>query len=216
MFLLIFSLESHIGVMFHRKPLYLAIAQRKEERKVQLQLQYSRRTAMGFSAPSAPLIPRGYPPFYFPTPPAVPQVAPPRSGLMYQPLCMRPEWRGNGFAPTAGPAFQPPPIPVSTLVKLLFGFWTWKIVTVYLLVMLPHFETYFDVQFQMPSAPRSPHWQNRSRMSRPMHPTMQQLQQVVNFAKESINHQVRFMFPIYNHLSTLHKTCKAFIHHGRL
>ncbi|GMN39302.1 hypothetical protein TIFTF001_008519 [Ficus carica] len=140
------------GVMFHRKPLYLAIAQRKEERKVQLQFQYSRRMATGLSAPSTPLIPRGCLPFYFPPPPAVPQVAPPRPGLMYQPLCVRPEWRGNGFASTAGPAFQPSPIP-------------------------------------MPNAPRSPHWQNRSRMNGHMHPTMQQLQQAASFGKESINHQ---------------------------
>ncbi|XP_050380378.1 polyadenylate-binding protein 7 [Argentina anserina] len=97
------------GYMFHRKPLYVAIAQRKEERQAQLQLQYAQRIA-GFPGPSAAVIPGGYPPIYYQAPSGV--VPPPRPGMMYQPLGLRPGWRPNGFGPTSGPAFQPPPVPV--------------------------------------------------------------------------------------------------------
>ncbi|EXB75946.1 putative polyadenylate-binding protein [Morus notabilis] len=98
------------GVMFHRKPLYVAIAQRKEERKAQLQLQHSQRMPTGPSGPSSPLIPGGYSPFYYPAS-SVPHV-PPRPGLMYQSIGMRPDWMANSFAPPTRPAFQPSPVPM--------------------------------------------------------------------------------------------------------
>ncbi|XP_042516021.1 polyadenylate-binding protein 7-like [Macadamia integrifolia] len=98
------------GCMFCQKPLYVAIAQRKEDRRAQLQLQYSQRIT-GLAGPSTAVIPAGYPPLYY-TPSGVVSQIPPRQGLMYQPLGLRPGWRANGFAPPTRPAFQPMPLPV--------------------------------------------------------------------------------------------------------
>ncbi|KAI8013427.1 Polyadenylate-binding protein 7 [Camellia lanceoleosa] len=98
--------------MFHRKPLYVAIAQRKEERHAQLQIQYAQHIA-GLAGPST-VIPGGYPPFYYTGPPSVVSQVPPQPGLMYQPLGLRPFWRANGFAPPTRPGFQPSPLPVVT------------------------------------------------------------------------------------------------------
>lgn len=96
------------GHMLHGKPLYVAIAQRKEERQAQLQLQFAQRVA-GLAGPSAAVIPAGYPPLYYtPTPGVVPPITP-RQGLMYQTLGVRPGWRPNGFVPSARPPFQPLP-----------------------------------------------------------------------------------------------------------
>lgn len=96
------------GYMFHRKPLYVAIAQRKEDRQAQLQLHYAQRMA-GLAGPSTPVIPGGYPPLYYTAPPGV---IPPRQGLMYQPLGLRTGWRANNLVPPTRPAFQPSPIPL--------------------------------------------------------------------------------------------------------
>ncbi|GAB4833522.1 hypothetical protein Ancab_031766 [Ancistrocladus abbreviatus] len=98
------------GYMFHHKPLYVAIAQRKEDRRAQLQLQYAQRMA-GLTGPSPTVIPGGYPPLYYTAPGVVSQV-PPQQGLLYQPMGVRPGWRGNGFAPATRPAFQPSPVPM--------------------------------------------------------------------------------------------------------
>ncbi|KAD5803121.1 hypothetical protein R6Q59_024673 [Mikania micrantha] len=90
------------GYMFHRKPLYVAIAQRKEDRQAQLQIYYANCMA-GFAGPSS-VIPGVYSPFYYATSSgSISQV--PR--LMYQPMAMRPGWRANGFAPPTRPSFQP-------------------------------------------------------------------------------------------------------------
>ncbi|KAL3532017.1 hypothetical protein ACH5RR_005538 [Cinchona calisaya] len=94
------------GFMFHRKPLYVAIAQRKDERQAHLQLHYGNMT--GLAGPSA-VIPGGYPPLYYTTP-VIPPV--PGRGLMYQPLGMRPGWGPNGFTNPSRPAFQPSPVPL--------------------------------------------------------------------------------------------------------
>ncbi|KAF8396488.1 hypothetical protein HHK36_018111 [Tetracentron sinense] len=75
-------------------PLYVAIAQRKEDRVAQLQLQYAQCMA-GFTGPST-VIPAGYPPLYYTPPPGVMSQIPPQQGLMYQPLGLRPGWRTNG------------------------------------------------------------------------------------------------------------------------
>ncbi|KAI3696713.1 hypothetical protein L6452_29213 [Arctium lappa] len=97
------------GYMFHRKPLYVSIAQRKEERKAQLQIQYAQRMA-GLVGPSS-VIPGDYPHLYYTAPSGIYSQVPPRPGLMYQPMGIRPGWRANGFAPPTRPAFQPSPIP---------------------------------------------------------------------------------------------------------
>lgn len=107
--------------MFHRKPLYVAIAQRKEERQAQLQLQYAQRMA-GLAGPSTAVIPGGYPPIYYQAPSGVVPQVPPRPGLMYQPLGLRPGWRANGFAPTSGPAYQPPPVSVVSTILLISSY----------------------------------------------------------------------------------------------
>ncbi|KAJ4978883.1 hypothetical protein NE237_009663 [Protea cynaroides] len=98
------------GCMFHQKPLYVAIAQRKEDRQAHLQLQYAQRIT-GLAGPSTAVIPAGYRPLYY-TPPGVVSQIPPRQNLMYQPLGFRPGWRANGFAPPTRPAFQPMPLPM--------------------------------------------------------------------------------------------------------
>ncbi|GLT58964.1 hypothetical protein SLA2020_318170 [Shorea laevis] len=94
------------GHMFHRKPLYVAIAQRKEDRQAQLQLQFAQH--MGGSTTA---IPGGYPPFYYTAPTGVVSQVPARPGLMYQPLALRPGWRASGFAPPTASAFQTSALP---------------------------------------------------------------------------------------------------------
>ncbi|KHN18709.1 Putative polyadenylate-binding protein, partial [Glycine soja] len=96
------------GFMFHGKPLYVALAQRKEDRKAQLQLQYAQQVA-GLSGPSTAIIPGGYPPYYYAATGVISHV-PPRAGLMYQHLPMRPGWGANGFALPAR-SFQQSPVP---------------------------------------------------------------------------------------------------------
>ncbi|KAJ9555083.1 hypothetical protein OSB04_009697 [Centaurea solstitialis] len=90
------------GCMFHGKPLYVAIAQRKEDRKAQLQIQYAQRMA-GIAGPST-IIPGGYPPLYYTARPGIISQVPPRPGLMYQPMGIRPGWMPNTFAPPTRPA----------------------------------------------------------------------------------------------------------------
>lgn len=102
--------------MFRQKPLYVTIAQRKEDRRAQLQLQYAQRMA-GLAGPSTAFIPAGYPPLYY-TPPGVVSQIPPRQVLMYQHLGFRPGWRAIGFAPPTRPAFQPMTLPVVSICHL--------------------------------------------------------------------------------------------------
>ncbi|KAA8518658.1 hypothetical protein F0562_016132 [Nyssa sinensis] len=104
------AVNTYHGYMFHQKPLYVAIAQRKEDRLAQLQLQYVQHMA-GLTGPST-VIPGGYPPLYYTAPPGVVTQVPPQPGLIYQPLGLRPGWRANGFAPPTRPAFQQSPLPV--------------------------------------------------------------------------------------------------------
>lgn len=102
------------GFMLHRKPLYVAIAQRKEERQAQLQLQHAQRLA-GLTGASA-MYPGAYPPLYYPGHGVVPQV-PARPGLMYQSLAMRPGWGTNGFTNTPRPSYQPASVPMVSPCK---------------------------------------------------------------------------------------------------
>ena len=57
------------------------------------------------------VIPGGYPPLYYPSPSVVPPVAG-QTGLMYQPIGMRPGWRPNSFTNSSRPAFQPAQVPL--------------------------------------------------------------------------------------------------------
>ncbi|KAL4199934.1 hypothetical protein AMTRI_Chr03g147240 [Amborella trichopoda] len=95
------------GHMFHDKPLYVAHAQRKEERQAQLQLQYSR-----LSEQAATVVPPPYQHLYYPSPSVMSQMAP-RQGVMYQPFGLRSSsWRPNVFSPYTGQGYQPLPSPV--------------------------------------------------------------------------------------------------------
>lgn len=105
----IFNTILSAGFMFHGKPLYVALAQKKEVRQAQLQLQYGQQVP-GLAGPSTAIVPGGYPPFYYPATGVVSHV-PPRAGLMYQPMPLRPELRANGSAPPAR-SFQQSPAPV--------------------------------------------------------------------------------------------------------
>ncbi|XP_015898573.3 polyadenylate-binding protein 7 isoform X2 [Ziziphus jujuba] len=98
------------GFMFHKKPLYVSIAQRKDERQAQLQIQYAQRMA-GIAGPSTTVIPGAYSPFFYPGPSSVVSQGSPRPGLMYQPLGLR-SWRANSFAPPTRPGFQPSPVSI--------------------------------------------------------------------------------------------------------
>ena len=77
--------------MFHGKPLYVAIAQRKEDRKAQLQLRFEQSSSK--RVPST-MIQQGYPFYYTPT------VVSPHQGFFHQPLGMNQMWQSNGFAST--------------------------------------------------------------------------------------------------------------------
>ncbi|KAL5060118.1 hypothetical protein RYX36_031722 [Vicia faba] len=97
------------GFMFHGKPLYVALAQKKEVRQAQLQLHYAQQVA-GLAGPSTAIVPGGYPPFYY-TATGVVSHAPPRAGLLYQPMPLRQGLRANGSAPPAR-SFQQSSAPV--------------------------------------------------------------------------------------------------------
>lgn len=80
------AVTSFHGFMFHGKRIYVAIAQRKEERQAQLQLQYAQRV-VGLAEGQPAVFSGGYPPYYYTAPGIIPQVSP-RPGLMYQPMAM--------------------------------------------------------------------------------------------------------------------------------
>ncbi|XP_075510066.1 polyadenylate-binding protein 7 [Primulina tabacum] len=103
------AVNSFHGLMLHRKPLYVAPAQRKEERQAQLQLQYAQRMA-GLTGPSA-VIHRAYAPFYYPAPGVVSQISA-GSGLMYQPLGIRSGWRANTRSNPSRPVVPPSTVPM--------------------------------------------------------------------------------------------------------
>ncbi|KAE9590885.1 hypothetical protein Lalb_Chr20g0112331 [Lupinus albus] len=99
------------GFIFHGKPLYVALAQRKEDRQAYLQLQYAQKIA-GLAGPSTATIPGGYPPFYYAASGVASQV-PLGAGLMYQSRSLRPGWKANAFASPAR-SFQQSMVPVLT------------------------------------------------------------------------------------------------------
>jgi len=122
--------------MFHGKPLYVAIAQRKEDRQAQLQMKYAQRMATLAGSPPA-VIPTGYPPLYY-TPPGVVTQIPARQGLMYQPYGVRPGWRPSGFIPPARPAFQPMPLPMVSSIPFFVLFKKFLYAIIFALFYLLH------------------------------------------------------------------------------
>eukprot|EP00250_Pteridium_aquilinum_P008845 c18253_g1_i1 orf=370-2313(+) len=97
------------GAMFFGKPIYVAIAQRKEVRRAQLEQQYAQRLP-GLAGPPGAIVPAPYPPMYFTAPPGVVPPLPQRQGIMY-PVGLRPGWRPAGVPPPR-PGFQMPALPV--------------------------------------------------------------------------------------------------------
>ncbi|KAL1566028.1 polyadenylate-binding protein 7-like isoform X1 [Salvia divinorum] len=99
------------GLILKRKPLYAAIAQRKEERQVQLQVIHAQRMT-GLSGPPSPVIQGGYSHFYYPPHGVVPQI-PAQPSLMYQQPGIRPGWRANGIPNPSRPVLHPSPVPLA-------------------------------------------------------------------------------------------------------
>ncbi|XP_024530483.1 polyadenylate-binding protein 4-like isoform X1 [Selaginella moellendorffii] len=95
------------GLMINGKPIYVAMAQRKEIRQAQLQQQYAQRMS-GLMPPPGAQVAAAYPPVYYAAPPALLPQVPQRQGLMYQPV-MRPGWRTGPLAPPGRPSLQPLP-----------------------------------------------------------------------------------------------------------
>ena len=96
-----------LGTMFFGKPIYVAMAQRRDVRRAQLEQQYAQRM-VGMPGPPGAMVPTPYPPMYFSGPPGP---LPQRQGIMY-PVSIRPGWR-PGMLPPGRPGFQPmPPLPV--------------------------------------------------------------------------------------------------------
>uniref|UniRef100_A0A0C9RIN6 Polyadenylate-binding protein n=1 Tax=Wollemia nobilis TaxID=56998 RepID=A0A0C9RIN6_9CONI len=97
------------GHMLHNKPLYVAIAQRKEVRRAQLQAQWQARISHpipGLSGPGGAVLPPGYPAMYYAAPGVVSQI-PQRQGIMYPPMGVRPGWRPAGALPPSRAGYQP-------------------------------------------------------------------------------------------------------------
>lgn len=100
------------GYMLNGKPLYVAIAQRREVRRMHLQARFA-QPMPALSGPGGASVPTGYTAMYY-TPPGVVPHLPQRQGIMYPPsLGLRPGWRpSGGLAPPQRPAFQHMPLAV--------------------------------------------------------------------------------------------------------
>jgi polyadenylate-binding protein len=95
------------GKMLHGKPMYVALAQRRDVRKAQLQAQYNPAATaprpmppLGARPPAGPATPM---PGMFPAGQMPPPYAPP----YYQPPGMAPPARGAPGAPGVGPMYPP-------------------------------------------------------------------------------------------------------------
>ncbi|GFP90799.1 polyadenylate-binding protein 7 [Phtheirospermum japonicum] len=99
------SVYTFHGFILRRKPLYVAIAQRKEDRQAQLQLINAQRMA-GLVPPA--IIPGGYSHFYYPASGVLSQISA-QTALMYQPTGVRPGWRPNGVSNISRPGLHPSP-----------------------------------------------------------------------------------------------------------
>ncbi|KAJ8532786.1 hypothetical protein K7X08_015675 [Anisodus acutangulus] len=87
------------GFMFGQKPLFVAIAQRKEERQAQLQLNHAQ--GIPELTGSSAFFPGGYPSLYYRD--LGDLQLPARPGMLYQPLSMRHSWMVNGFTNSIRP-----------------------------------------------------------------------------------------------------------------
>eukprot|EP00475_Leptophrys_vorax_P022590 TRINITY_DN3076_c0_g1_i1.p2 TRINITY_DN3076_c0_g1~~TRINITY_DN3076_c0_g1_i1.p2 ORF type:complete len:642 (-),score=55.01 TRINITY_DN3076_c0_g1_i1:177-2102(-) len=122
------------GRMINNRPIYVALAQRKDVRQAQLQQQFAMRLPAGMpavpgvmpgavavgptgaplppGAPGAPppMFPAGAPMFYAP-PGVLPGPGGPqqRQGVVYQPMMPRGGWRGGPMPGGPRPGFQPMP-----------------------------------------------------------------------------------------------------------
>ena len=94
------------GVMFSGKPLYVAIAQRKEDRKARLQQRFAEFATMPRAA--SPVIPTGYPHVYFAHPSTHFPQGPSRQGFMYPPMGIGQEWTQNVFSSPHIPQMHAP------------------------------------------------------------------------------------------------------------
>lgn len=105
------ALSDLSGYMLRGKPLYVAIAQRREVRRMQLQARFA-QPMPALSGPGGASV-GAYPTMYYaPTPGVVPHM-PQRQGIMYPPIGLRPGWRPSGaLAPPQRPAFPPMPLAV--------------------------------------------------------------------------------------------------------
>lgn len=100
------------GKMFRGKPLYVALAQRKEVRRAQLEQQYAQRVALsarqgGPGGPMPGMFPPGAPPpMFYGGPPGAGGMGPPgpRGGMMYQQMLPRGMPQGRG---PRGPGIMP-------------------------------------------------------------------------------------------------------------
>eukprot|EP00249_Psilotum_nudum_P024059 c29075_g1_i3 orf=339-2252(+) len=99
------AVSESYGCMIQGKPIYVALAQRKEVRRAQLEQQYVQRMA----GPAAAMVPAAYPPMYYAPPPGMLPPMSPRQGIMY-PLGLRPGWRAVAMPPAGRPGFQPMPM----------------------------------------------------------------------------------------------------------
>ncbi|XP_020575951.1 polyadenylate-binding protein 7-like [Phalaenopsis equestris] len=105
------ALNNLHGNMFHGKPLYVAFAQRNEERQAQLQYHHFQKMA-GLVGPGPALSSSGYPPLYYRTPGVVPLIPSQHGLVQHQPFWLRPGWGPSEFVSPTRPIFQPMPLPV--------------------------------------------------------------------------------------------------------
>ncbi|XP_062213774.1 uncharacterized protein LOC133914768 [Phragmites australis] len=89
------AVSSMRGVMFYGKPLYVALFQRKEDRRAILQQHFAQLARM--VGPANPIITTGYPHVYFAHPSTQLPQGPPSHGFVYPPMGLGHEWRPNMF-----------------------------------------------------------------------------------------------------------------------
>ncbi|PKU61757.1 polyadenylate-binding protein 4-like [Dendrobium catenatum] len=98
------ALNTLHGHLFYGKPLYVAIAQRKEERQAQLLRQYSQRMA-GVTGLDADVVPTSYPQVYY-SPSKVMKCFPSQQYLMYKSFGLRSGCQPSGFVRPSRPVLQ--------------------------------------------------------------------------------------------------------------